>query len=364
MKKTIRGWVLGFGAAAAGCAQQATPENFAGEYEEALCAWATGCSVFQSRGQCRDALVWDTSGRFQYLLAALEADRVAFDAEAAEACLEQVSAQACDRDQLDRVLFFAGPTAAPAVCADVFVGKVRNYDPCLNSEECAGEAVCGFSPLGCDEGTCCAGACRVLAGAGPQIGEACTGSDCADDAFCARDPNTFVPTVCTARREAGESCADDGGSCVAAAYCDFDASICKARGQEGDDCSSGWVECAEGLDCYADDDDRRTCRALPNEGESCSNHNYRACARVDDYCDASSKCAKLPGPNEACADYQCLPYAECRGESGSLVCVALGSEGSDCGEASGYVRCIGHLQCGAGDRCVEPEAEPVCDVPE
>ncbi|PCC69381.1 hypothetical protein SAMN02745121_08101 [Nannocystis exedens] len=364
MRKTSSGLVLWFGAAAAGCAQSATPENFAGEYEEALCAWSSGCSVFQSRGQCRDALVWDTSGRFQYLLAALEADRVTFDAEAAEACLEQVSALACEADLLDRVLFSVGPAAAPEVCREVFVGKVRNYDPCLNSEECAGDAVCGFPPGGCPEGMCCAGACRVLdTGAGPKIGDPCNGSDCEDDAFCARDPNTFLFTVCTARREAGEGCSDDTGSCAEGLYCDFNNFTCKKEVERGGDCSSGET-CAEGLRCYHDGDDGRTCRALPNEGESCSPSNYPPCARFDNYCDASNRCVKKPGPGEACPDWECLPYAECQPNAGAQVCILRGSEGSSCGADTGYIQCIGHLQCGEGDRCAPPDPEPVCDVPE
>ncbi|MDC0721266.1 hypothetical protein [Nannocystis bainbridge] len=362
MRTTIAGLVL---CVTAGCAEPATPDDFAGEYEQALCAWASGCAVFQSPAQCRESLVWDTSGRFQYLLAALAAERVKFDAEAAEACLEQVSAQACERNLLERVLFSVGPTAGPAVCADVFVGKVRNYDPCLNSEECAGDAVCGFSPFGCEEDMCCPGACRVLGGAGPQIGDACSGSGCADDAFCARDPNTFLPTVCTARRKAGESCVDNGNSCALELYCDFSESICRERTGEGGDCSSGWVECAEGLQCYSSDDGGRTCRTLPNEGQSCSTNNYPPCARLDNTCDETSrKCVKLPTAGEPCLDWECQPYAECKPNAGSQVCVLRGGVDAGCGESAGWVQCLGHLQCGEGDRCREPEPEPVCDVPE
>ena len=362
MKKTITGAALWLGVAAAGCAEPATPENFAGEYEEALCAWSSGCSVFQSRGQCRDALVWDTSGRFQYLLAAVEAGRVGFDEEAAEACLEQVSALSCEQGVLDEVLFSVGPAAAPEVCRDVFVGKVRNYDPCLNSEECAGDnAVCGFNPSGCPDNMCCAGACRVL-GAPPEIGEPCT-NNCGDDAFCAFDPNTGQPTVCTARRKPGQRCDDDTDSCADGLYCDFDAGFeCKPRKGSGETCQN-WLSCAEGLDCYDLGNGERVCQALPGEGKACSNDNYPPCARYDNYCDASNRCTKLPGPGEDCPDYACMPYASCTPNAGSPVCVLRGSLDADCGSATGYIECIGHLQCGEGDRCVEPEPEPTCPLP-
>src|SRR5690606_23441655 len=147
-----------------GCAEPLTPSSYAEEYEEALCAWSSGCGVFQSRGQCREALVWDTTGRFQYLVAAIEAGRIAFDADAASACLEQVVALPCEENLLGAVLFSTGPAAAPEPCDDVFVGQVRNYDPCLSSEECAGaDPVCGFPPT-CTE-ACCEGSCRDRGGA-------------------------------------------------------------------------------------------------------------------------------------------------------------------------------------------------------
>ncbi|MDC0669330.1 hypothetical protein [Nannocystis radixulma] len=361
MKKTITGAALWLGVAAAGCEGPATPENFAGEYEEALCAWASGCSVFQARGQCRDALVWDTSGRFQYLLEAVDAGRVGFDAAAAEACLEQVSAQVCDGELLNAVLFSTGPAAAPEVCHDVFVGKVRNYDPCLNSEECAGDnAVCGFNPAGCPDNMCCAGACRVLGGP-PEIGEPCTGS-CGDDAFCAFDPNTGQPTVCTARRGEGKPCDDDFNACQAALYCDSSEFKCKPRGDSGASCEYS-NSCAEGLECYSYPNGERSCQTLPGEGQSCSNNNYPACARYDNYCDPNGTCRKLPLPGEPCLDWNCVPYAVCATNAGSPVCVRRGSLDSDCGPSTGYTQCIGHLFC-ENDRCVEPDPEPVCSLPE
>lgn len=361
MRKTISGAALWLGVA--GCAQTATPDNFAGEYEEALCAWSSGCSVFESRGQCRDALVWDTTGRFQYLLAAHEAGRVEFDAEAAEACFEQVVALPCDEGMLSAVLFNTGPAAAPAVCGDVFVGKVRNYDSCLNSEECAGDnAVCGFNPSGCPDGMCCPGACRVLGGP-PEIGEPCTGN-CGDDAFCASDPNTGQATVCTARRKSGQRCDDNTDACGEGLFCDFNADfVCKPRLASGTACESWW-SCAEGLECYDFGNGDRRCSALPGEGAACSNNNYPPCARIDNFCDASNHCAKLPAPGEPCPDYRCMPYATCTPNAGTPMCVRRGSLDADCGSASGYIECIGHLYCGEGDRCAPPEPEPTCEPPE
>ena len=111
-----------------GCTEPLTASSYASEYEEALCAWATGCGVFQSRFQCRDSLAWDTTGRFQYLAESSEAGRVDFNAATAT-CVDTLASLQCEENLLQQILF-GGPSAAPEPCQDVFVGQVRNYDPC------------------------------------------------------------------------------------------------------------------------------------------------------------------------------------------------------------------------------------------
>lgn len=359
MKSGRIGALLGL-CALVGCVEAPTPENYPGEYEEALCAWAYGCGVFTSKLQCRDSLVWDTSGRFQYLGESVAAGRMKFDADATKACFEAIEVLPCDQQTLQQILFSVGPTAAPEPCQEVFVGKVRNYDPCLSSEECVGEdPVCGFPPT-CTE-ACCVGACRDRGGP-PAVGEACTGA-CEAGAYCAFDPMTGAQT-CAKQRAAGESCADDQRSCAEELFCDDDgAPVCRQRLAAGAPCD--WKEqCAEGLECYRVDSDTRMCQSLPAEGEPCHTGNYPVCARFDNYCDPSSRCALLPGAGEPCQDYSCAPFAECRNSDGTPVCQARASLGEPCGEAADYVSCIGHLWCGEDERCVAPDPEPVCDVPE
>lgn len=358
MKKTMTGALVGL-CALAGCVEPPTPSNYAGEYEAALCAWSSGCSAFSSPAQCRDALVWDTIGRFQYLADAVEAGRMEFDADAAQACLETIAALPCEGNLIEQILFFQGPSAAPEPCQDVFVGKVRNYDPCMNSEECEGDnAVCGFSPT-CQD-ACCVGACRDL-GDPPAIGEACTGS-CAEGAYCAFDPMSGAQT-CAKRRPAGQSCADDSSACEGGLFCDFNGDpVCRKLLAAGASCEGDW-QCADDLRCYNAIEGARTCRTLPVEGDACSNNNYPACARVDNVCDPSNRCVRLPAPGEPCPDYQCVPYADCRQRAADLVCVARPGLGGGCGPEADYVSCLGHLQCNDGSQCVEPEPEPVCDVP-
>lgn len=340
-----------------GCVEPLTPENFGREYEDALCAWASGCGAFPSRHECREALAWDTIGRFQYLAAAADAGRVAFDADAAQECFAQLTALGCERDLLEEILFWGGPPSAPPACQRVFTGKVRNYDPCLSSEECAGEnAVCGFSP-NCSD-ACCAGSCRDL-GAPPKIGEPCTGS-CEVGAYCAFDP-MGGPSVCAERRKAGQSCADAFNACAEGLFCDYSGQepTCRERRGVGQACE-GTSQCAEGLHCYTRGTSY-TCEPLPGEGEPCAPYNYPACARADNYCDpASERCLRLPEPGQTCVEYsECVPYAQCRDSR----CVARGGLGEPCGPSVGYVDCLGHLTCVDGT-CKEREPEPVCEPPE
>jgi hypothetical protein len=170
--------------------------------------------------------------------------------------------------------------------------------------------------------------------------------------------------TCAKRRGAGASCSDDSSSCADGLFCDRGGDeTCRKLLAAGASCDGG-DQCAAGLECYAIADGTRRCQGLPGEGEPCFTGNYPRCARADNYCDASSRCVKLPGPGESCLDVGCIPFAECDYDDGVALCVSRGSLGEPCGEAADYVSCLGHLRCGEGGRCVEPEPEPVCDVPE
>ena len=169
--------------------------------------------------------------------------------------------------------------------------------------------------------------------------------------------------TCAKRRKAGQACGDDSSSCADGLYCDFNGEVvCKKLLAAGADCGSGG-ECAEGLDCYSLEEGKRACMALPGQGEACSTNNYPECARLDNYCDPSNRCARLAGPGESCSEFPCMPFAECDYNGGTQVCVARKGLGEDCGPDANYISCIGHLQCGEGELCTEPEVQAVCDVP-
>lgn len=349
--------------AVSACAEP-SPSTFGADFEASLCRWATGCSAFVDAAQCREALVWEELGRFDYLTQSVADGRTAFDAEAAGRCLNQIEELACEESALNRILFDDGLRGGPAACQQVYVGKVRNYDPCLSSEECAGaNAVCGYPPMCMD--ACCVGSCRDL-GAPPAIGEACTGS-CEEGAYCARDPMTFNFTVCAALREAGASCGDFD-ACAEGLYCDNTSTTCTPRRKSGESCEG--APCVEGLQCYSLAGDRR-CRTAPGQGDVCDSSNYPECARVDNHCSGTSgRCERRAGPGSSCNEVPCLPYAECDYGGTTALCVARASLGEACGAIEwpdgdySYISCIGHLECGEASVCVEPEAPVTCELPQ
>lgn len=363
---TMRTIAVMFGllALAPGCSPL-TPSTFGADFEASMCRWATRCNAFVSEAQCRSALVWEELGRFDYLTQSVADGRTRFDAGAAERCLDAIEELGCGYEEIDRVVFEDGMRGAPAVCRDVYVGEVRNYDPCLASEECAGEnSVCGYPPPSVCMEACCVGSCRDL-GAPPKVGEACTGS-CEASAYCAVDPMTFAFTVCTAKAELGASC-EGNVTCADDLYCENDTGRCEQRRRSGESCAD--APCVAGLDCY-ELDGARLCRALPDEGERCSQDEYPSCARLDNYCsDADLTCTRFPEPGSGCQYGGCMPYAECDWGSGGQKCVARAGLGETCGEIVNpggeytYRNCIGQLRCGESRRCEEPETPATCELP-
>lgn len=327
-------------------------EDYPRELEEAFCTWQHECHAYERVRDCVDARAIDRDPQYDYLVRAAAAGSVAYDRDAAAECLDAIRERSCENNSPE-----------PEVCDRVFVGKVGRNAPCLSTAECAGNAVCGFDPTCTDQ--CCVGACRVFADP-VEIGEPCSfsGVGCVPEAFCATDPMTFLPTVCTALVKAGGDCSL-GQACVAEANCD--GSVCRKVKElaVGERCDVANTRCAEPSFCNYNSDTPR-CKIEPTLGEPCEPGDN--CNRVDTYCDdASGLCTLLPAPGQGCADdYRCLPYATCQGGefdgTGNVSsCVYLPAEGDSCME---FGACLGDLTCIDG-RCTLPELEtaPVCKVP-
>lgn len=357
--------------------------------EEAYCGWAAGCGGYASVDACLAVEFFDewyqtdllAAGEFnpggqrgaavQYLLAAREAGRIAYDGAAAATCLAYVEARGCDAPGT----YVPGEEelAGKAACAQVFRGTMVRNGPCYLAIECAADegvrVACGLDPNCTD--ACCVGGCRLLSA--PE-GSPCNGSDrCVAGTYCAFDFDAGQWTVCTKKVGLGQPC-PNGDECEDGSFCDWDnGSVCKALKGAGEACWDG--QCQPGLFCNDEDfNGNYRCRAFAAEGEACP--GYGGCKRLDNGCDqATLSCGKLPGPGAQCPDYQCGPTALCQTnwDSPGGVCRALAGVGEPCGErfdgnSYEWVACAGGLVCDGFDlnssRCRAPEVTAVCPVPE
>lgn len=355
-------------ALAAGCSPPTVGE-YAEELELAYCEWETECHRFPGVTECQGARGLDQDPDFAYLIAAVKAGTAEYDGEAARDCLAAIRERGCEEAEPE----------PPAVCDDVFRGRIGRNGPCMSSLECAGDAVCGFDPSCADE--CCPGACRVLPDPLAE-GEACGGTaPCEEGLYCAVDPMTFVSTVCTPRVKAGGSCLL-GEACVADAYCEDTTATCRelVDRAEGESCGRREERCVAPAECHyvqppGDEfgEAEQTCVVPGHLGAPCDPQDYSTCARFDTYCDEGSRlCTLLPVPGSACASSGCAEYAYC--ETGPYVegqaagpgtCKALAGAGERCGEVDGaYVQCLGDLWCDEDSRCSLQTTTPVeCPVP-
>ena len=347
--------------------------------EAAYCEWQVECHGFGVEGRCRNVNHFEDRLSMRrlsgvgpsdslptaYYKEAVEVGRIDYDQKLAATCLAYVRAQTCDLPEFHE--YSEGELAGQAACAGLFKGRMGKNGPCLSAVECAETAVCGFDPNCTD--MCCVGACRVLA-ATPKLGEPCNGN-CEIDTYC--DFNQTTP-VCTVAPALGQPCPNS--SCVSGATCEFiggDTPVCIALKSAGVACEYQG-QCSAGLVCVRDQDyNNGVCLRPADEGESCDrNSPDTVCRRFDNLCDATGKCAPLPGNGEFCADQRCRGDFFCAVGNNGQRCSPVADAGEGCGypdfEGS-YVPCSGDNVCDPNDdfsvfKCVTPDPASPCPVPE
>lgn len=352
----------------AGCGAPPSVEEYAAELERAYCDWQHACHNYPSVDECLAARGLDADPEFAYLARAVAAGTAEYDGESALACLEATRGLGCEDGSAD----------TPAACEGVFRGRIGRNGPCMSSLECVGDAVCGFDPSCAD--MCCAGACRVFADP-LEEGEACGGSvACADGLFCAADPMTFLPTVCTPRVTEGGACGN-GETCEEETYCD--GAECRAwtEKEAGETCDGPGERCAGAAECHYFEGEsgyEQRCVAPGGLGAACDPADSESCARFDTHCDPDAKkCALLPKPGAACSEAGCVGWAMCVGGGGfdefgqpigtPGTCMARAGAGQACGgDGDVYVECLGELWCEEGVCALPPPPEMSrfdCPVP-
>lgn len=355
-------------------------DDFFGLAEVAFCEWAVQCHAFGVEARCASVMHFENQLNMYWLTGvganeavptayykeAVELGRLAYDKQAAAACLAYVQTRSCDVARFHETT--EEEAAGQLACAEVFTGRMGRNGPCLSALECAGTAICGFDPTCVD--MCCVGACRVLAEP-LKLGDDCgVGSQvCGSGTYCRFDSNTGMG-VCSEPPGVGQPCPD--------AVCDDDSlclwngetQTCVALRPAGKPCD--WDDqCERGLTCKHDQNyENGVCYRPADEGEACDpNSPDQVCRRFDNYCDPGTKiCGPLPGNGEPCFEWSCRGDFFC--VDGTQRCSPVADEGEGCGyqpNTGNYVPCSGDNVC-VGDEfdaqsCVAPSGDSACPVP-
>lgn len=316
----------------------------------------------------RPRLVDNLGGGCARAASGVEAGRIAFDPEAAAACLAAVRDGGC----------VAGVN--PRRCTEVFRGLVPAGGACFWSE---GDAFLAGT-RGCAEGFCgfedrtCPSVCRPWPAVGepcepacgpeaycdfeadrcarrPVIGESCSPTEtCAEGSRCAGEPPSCRRVVETPDEPCG---ADD--VCPAGTFCV--EGNCRVEVPLGDPCNLR-RNCPRGAICAPGVmDGPAVCRSPPAVGDPCFSGlpcaEGAVCA-IDAF--PNGTCASLPGEDEPCIDGSCGEGLYCAfATEGGDLCRARGAAGDDCLNVGAPFdgACRDGLFCANAGECVEPGGE-------
>ncbi len=149
------------------------PEDFAQEYGEALCQWQARCGEIHDVDACvlrqRDFLLAQRAAGlspFQHFSGSLDAGRLRFDEDAAEACVERLREHSCEEPLLQR---------NGAIACATLVGQREDGERCAITEDCGPSSYCEGATLP----ACGAGTCRPRTGPGERLPPASVESWCA-----------------------------------------------------------------------------------------------------------------------------------------------------------------------------------------
>jgi hypothetical protein len=279
---------------AVGCGGMSYDE-FVTERADAECDYLVRCHAVSSAADCRDYFA-RTQVDSPSVPAALDASKLSYDEDAAEACIDAFADLSCD--------VTAQTTRDLAPCGDVLAGKLADGAACGFDREC--ESTYCDSPS-CTE-ACCLGACRPPRPL-PGVGDPCTAL-CDETSFCGAD------SICAAYLPEGAAC-DAFNICGTNLYCAGQATgpgSCAPLPHLGETCDG---PCAE-VNAICNDG---TCIPGGLAGDPCDDafdcSHYYSCE--------GSKCGAYPALGASCTN-RCADGAFCEGGT----CVAQKATGAAC----------------------------------
>jgi len=268
---------------------------------DARCNYYVRCGVAAAVTECQ-AFYTRTALDTANTQSALDAGKLVYHADTAQACLDAYAGLSCDTT--------AQTPADLAICTDVLTGTLAEGDNCAFSKECdSNNCVKPTCTSACCTGTC--GAAQTL----PAIGQPCT-AFCADDAYCGIDGMCHAPL--------GDGAACDTEPCAYGLYC------------------AGRVGTMPGR-----------CRPLPHLGQPCEG----ACAEAGATC-YNAFCVELGLLDDACtANAQCSMFYNCTNSSCALLptlgmpCTTTCYEAAYCDGTTCIAQKANGSTCVRGDEC-------------
>lgn len=298
--------------------------DFEAETRAALCHYLVLCERMPDQATCVASMnVEESVSFFPTMQVDVAAGRVAYDAQAARACVEGFnSLRSCT--QLELAPLFE---RIQGICAAVFSGTMPPGGVCFFDEECSGRDVCSRS--NCATPECCQGTCLATPPpipAGGDCSQMPQGSSCAAGTACGTDPQTRAIT-CVPFLAPGANCRDVAGSCP-------DPYLCMTVPSGG----------------------QSVCTPPVERGQGCGTSDAFLCNDLRDTCDPNNRIciASVPVGGDCSVTGGCVGYADCA----TSICVARGLPGGGCGTA---YECLGDLVCDTTTlRCTLPPPGPSC----
>jgi Cys-rich repeat protein len=259
--------VLGLSCGSKSAATPVALDDFAAEAGAAVCDSFVRCHEISDVDICT-AFYANVFGTATFesvasMVAAARADKAAYDAAKAGACLDKIRHTACNATAPNPV----------QECAGAFSGKVADGDRCIVTVECSGpNSTC--ADVGGDPatGNLCNGICTAAPGF------------CRDDAQCpagqvcdpAADGNGTVCMPPVAPGGVDQPCGSDR-TCQPGLHCEPVIStgaapsfVCKGPAHLGAACRGLPGECDDGLVCVpSDDGSSQTCMTPAGLGDAC-----------------------------------------------------------------------------------------------
>jgi hypothetical protein len=237
-----------------------------------------------------------------------------------------------------------GYCATSDKCPGECVAFISDGEPCALSSECHPDSYCG------DEG------CTPRKA---NFGE-CSGDACQRGSSCVYPPNQMFG-ICMDRSTAEQACSESE-PCSAGFYCI--AGACRSKVGTGEPCLLS-RNCLDGERCLERNGAGPTCGPPGDDGVPCL--ALEDCAATH-YCPISAprECTARVALGEPCLPGQCVAGAWCNSEAGE--CQAQGGEGDSClvgGSPAGTQACQPPLYCMGNGECrgVGGEGDP-CNTTE